>query len=253
MGARPNLCYTYNGVTNPHPAGWRVSREKLAQMDAEGRIVWRDGKRPLRKTYADEYPGKPVGSLWDDIPIAAGKERTGYPTQKPLRLLERIITASSNQGDMVLDPFCGCATACIAAERLERRWAGIDVSPKAADLVKSRLSEEVRLLWQGTARTDVPLRTDLGVVPPYNSRANKQHLFGEQEGHCNGCRQSFEYRHLEVDHIIPVVDGGTDHRSNLQLLCGACNRTKGTRSQEWLLKCLIDKGWVRREVAATGT
>ena len=120
MGARPNLCYEYKGVRNPHPSGWRVSKEKLIEMDNEGRIIWRRGKRPLRKSYADEYKGKPIGSLWTDIPNASGKEYTGWPTQKPLALLHRIIEASSEKGNIVLDPFCGCATACVAAEQLDR-------------------------------------------------------------------------------------------------------------------------------------
>ena len=143
MGARPNLCYTYKGVTNPHPSGWSVSKERLEQMDKRGEIVWRHGKRPLRKSYLSAYRGKPINNLWLGIPIPRGQERTGYPTQKPLALLERIISASSKVGDMVLDPFCGGATTCIASERLERQWIGIDVSHKAYDLVKQRLNEEV--------------------------------------------------------------------------------------------------------------
>ena len=106
MGPRPNLCYEYNGVRNPHPSGWRVSKEKLQEMDARGEIIWRDGKRPLRKTYADSYAGKPVGDLWTDIPNLTNQvEKTGWATQKPLALLERIIKASSNPGDIVFDPF----------------------------------------------------------------------------------------------------------------------------------------------------
>lgn len=250
MGSRPNLCYTYNGVTNPHPSGWRVSKKTLAKMDKDNRIIWRTGKSPLRKTYADEYKGKPVGSLWLDIPIAAGKERTGYPTQKPLKLLERIILASSNPGDMVLDPFCGCATACIAAERTGRKWTGIDISSKAVDLVKDRLNSELGIFWRGAARTDIPKRTDLGKIPKYNSKKNKTWLYGQQHGYCHGCGHHFELRHLEVDHIIPKSKGGTDHRSNLQLLCSSCNRVKGNRPQEYLLKCLIDKGWKKNKILA---
>ena len=141
MGARPNLCYEYKDIKNPHPSGWRVSKERLIAMDKAGDIIWRIGKRPLRKSYADEYAGKPIGALWLDIPIAAGKERTGYPTQKPLALLNRIIQASSNESDVVLDPFCGCATACVAAEKLRRQWIGIDISPSAEDITKLRLDE----------------------------------------------------------------------------------------------------------------
>lgn len=250
MGSRPNLCYTYKGITNPHPSGWRVSKETLTKLDNEGRIIWRKGKTPLRKSYADEYQGQPVGSLWLDIPIASGKERTGYPTQKPLKLIERIITAASNSDDMVLDPFCGCATACIAAERTGRQWAGIDISPKAVDLVQDRLQTELGIFWQGAARTDIPIRTDLGKIPKYNSKENKTWLYGEQQGYCHGCGDHFEMRILEIDHIIPKSKGGTDHRSNLQLLCSHCNRVKGNRSQEYLLKCLTDKGWRKQTLVS---
>ena len=98
-----------------------------------------------RKQYLKESKGKPTSDFWYDIyPVnPASKERTGYPTQKPLALLERIIKASSNKGDFVLDPFCGCATTCVASEKLERKWIGIDVSHKAHDLVKERIAKEV--------------------------------------------------------------------------------------------------------------
>ncbi|MYD43792.1 MAG: hypothetical protein F4W90_07865, partial [Gammaproteobacteria bacterium] len=144
MGARPNLCYEYNGWRNPHPSGWRISRARLEEMDNRGEIIWRGSDRPLRKTFADTYHGTRYGNVWGDInPARKNTEATGYPTQKPLALLERIIKASSNEGDIVLDPFCGCATTCIAAERLERQWIGIDVSHKAYDLVRERLDKEV--------------------------------------------------------------------------------------------------------------
>ena len=122
-------------------------------------------------------------------------EWTGYPTQKPRALLERLIAASSNPGDMVLDPFCGCATACVAAERQGRQWIGIDLSPKATDLVRERLcgSEYGALFhWRWvTARTDIPQRTDIG--KPIHYRKQKHELFGRQEGFCNGCHEDFPY------------------------------------------------------------
>ena len=164
------------------------------------------------------------------------KERTGYPTQKPLALLERIIKASSNEGDVVLDPFCGCATACVAAEKLGRKWVGIDLSHKAVELVNMRLQDSMGNLFHNrlvTARTDIPRRTDIDV--PKNYRQNKHVLYGQQEGQCNGCRMDFPFKVFEVDHIIPRRRGGTDHMENLQLLCGHCNRIKGDRPQEYLL------------------
>ena len=142
MGPRPTLCYEYNGVRNPHPSGWRVSEARLKEMDDGGYIIWRDGgRRPLRKAYADEYLGTPIGNLWTDIHMAAGKERLGYATQKPRALLERIISISSDHGGLVLDPFCGCGTTVHAAQLLGRRWIGIDISGDAVDEIIDRLSE----------------------------------------------------------------------------------------------------------------
>ena len=117
-------------------------------------------------------------------------ERVGYPTQKPLALLERIISASSNPGDVVLDPFCGCATALIAAEKLERQWIGIDLSPVARTLVQRRMANELGFDSLGVIyRDDIPRRTDIDRPPPY--RTQKQTLFGIQEGICAGCKISF--------------------------------------------------------------
>ena len=182
--------------------------------------------------------GAVVGNVWSDIqPISAhANERTGYPTQKPLALLERIIKASSNEGDVILDPFCGCATACVAAERLGRQWVGIDLSPKAVDLVEYRLKQQEPgiALWASkvTLRTDIPRRTDIDAPIPY--RQNKHVLYGQQEGQCAGCRMDFPFKVFEVDHVIPQSRGGSDHLENLQLLCSHCNRLKGDRTQEYL-------------------
>ena len=160
-----------------------------------------------------------------------------------LALLERIIKASSNEGDIVLDPFCGCATACVAADNLGRKWVGIDISPKAVELVNMRLQQTMGSLFHHgyvTARTDIPRRTDIETPIPY--RQNKHVLFGQQEGLCNGCRTEFPFRIFEVDHIIPQSRGGTDHLENLQLLCPSCNRIKGDRPQEYLVARLAEIG-----------
>ena len=121
MGERPNLAYEYKGYRPRW--GWRKVREKVERLDEDDRLVWSGSGRPYVKRYLHEHPGSPVRDVVTDIPPASRGERTGYPTQKPLKLLERIIEASSNPGDMILDPFCGCATALVAAETLHRRWA----------------------------------------------------------------------------------------------------------------------------------
>jgi len=123
---------------------WRYSPEKLNELDAEGRIYWpKAGKYPKLKQYLSESGGKAVGDLWNDInPVGrTAQERLGYPTQKPEALLERIIKASSNEGDVVLDPFCGCGTTVAVAQRLKRRWIGIDITHLAINLIKRRLKK----------------------------------------------------------------------------------------------------------------
>lgn len=196
---------------------------------------WTAGQRR-----ADGSERDPKGKLPDDVwehhaimPWAS--ERTGYPTQKPLALLERIVLASSNEGGMVLDPFCGCATTMVAADRLDRQWVGIDISAKAAELVVQRVEADQGLWRNIVHRRDLPARTDLGPLPPYRSRENRQTLYGQQGGDCAGCGEHFLLRNLEVDHVIARAKGGTDHISNLQLLCGNCNRIKGDRGMEYLM------------------
>lgn len=232
---------TFNKQTEPYSDKSKHVAPRHSQL-VDGHLVQRyiGGKRE-----------KAMRDVWEISYLnSQAKERTGYPTQKPLAVLERIIKASSNEGDTVLDPFCGCATACIAAEQLGRQWTGIDISAKAADLVKLRMERELGLFYQGRHRTDNPKRTDLGKVLPYNDTKNKRYLYGEQGGYCNGCEHHFELRNFHVDHIIPQSKGGTDHISNLQLLCGACNSLKGDRPHEYLIACLTDKGWIKRKKAA---
>jgi len=139
---RPNLTYEWLGH-QPPANGWRYSTERMAELHDDGRIWYPDtkAKRPQLKRYLNEQPGVVVGNVWTDIsPInSRAAERLGYPTQKPLALLERILTASSNPGDVVLDPFCGCGTTVDAAQKLGRRWVGIDVTTLAVDLIDARL------------------------------------------------------------------------------------------------------------------
>ena len=143
-GARPNLCYEYNGYSAPVPTGWALSKEKLKRLDAEGDLEFIDDK-VFRKS---RPKGKKPSNLWlfDHIGGALGKERLGYPTQKPLALMERIIKASSNIGDTVLDPFCGCGTTLHAAESLERKWIGIDISKFSTGLIRRRIIDNFAYL-----------------------------------------------------------------------------------------------------------
>jgi DNA modification methylase len=138
-GAAPekrNPYYEFMGVKRY----WRFNRESMERLKREGRIVQTaPGRVPRHKRYLDEMPGVAIQNDWNDIRPVAGAESLGYQTQKPLALLERIIRSSTNEGDVVLDPFCGCGTAIEASQRLNRKWIGIDITNIATDLVKDRL------------------------------------------------------------------------------------------------------------------
>ena len=234
------------------PAGYKDMpvRERLDVLNKQGLIAWKKDGFPRFKRYLTSRSGTPLADLVTDIsPInSQAKERTGYPTQKPLALLERIIRASSNEGDVVFDPFCGCATALVSAETLGRQWVGIDLSSLAVQLVLSRLqkaADDGALLDSGRLpevhhRSDIPRRTDVGELPPY--KTHRHTLYGKQEGNCAGCQHHFPFRNLTVDHIVPRAKGGTDHLSNLQLLCNACNSTKGTMDQAAFVAKLHQQG-----------
>ena len=234
----------------PHislPENWETFkvREKLDYYDSVGLIYIppKHNAIPRFKRYLSATKGKSISDIQIDIPSIQGDsaEKTGYPTQKPVKLLERIITASSNEGDIVLDPFCGCATTCVAAEKLNRQWIGIDLSTKAVQLVRMRLEKEMGIFYDVIHRTDIPKRSEK--IPNY--RTHKHTLYGKQEGNCNGCKTQFPFRNMTVDHIIPQSKGGTDHIENLQLLCAACNSTKGKGTQEELIARLKEQGVLR--------
>ena len=176
---RPNLTYDYKGY-KPHANGWSISRGLMEQWDAEGRLYFpksKDGRIRVKR-YLDEMHGTLVGNVWDDIePVnSQAAERLGYPTQKPLPLLERIIKASSNENDIVLDAFCGCGTALAAAQNLNRQWIGIDISPTACRVMAKRLRDVCRLRedethWRhgkGFVVRDLPWsEKQLRTIPPF--------------------------------------------------------------------------------------
>jgi DNA modification methylase len=177
-GAAPskgNPHYTVLGVDGY----WRYTQDKMEQFISEGRVaIPPNGKTPRYKRYLDESKGLPVGSVWDDInPInSQAKESLGYPTQKPLSLLERILNTSSKENDIVLDAFCGCGTALVSAQMLARQWIGIDVSPTACRVVAKRLRDVCKLpenekLWRldrGFVVRDLPRsEAELRRIPPF--------------------------------------------------------------------------------------
>ncbi|MDE0243181.1 MAG: DNA methyltransferase [Candidatus Kaiserbacteria bacterium] len=173
-------------------------------------------------------------------------ERTGYPTQKPLKLLERIIKASSDEDDLVLDPFCGCATALIAAEKENRKWIGIDLSPVARFLIRNRMRRETNLLdtYNPISRIDPPIRTDVQKDAKETKGETRQRLYIEQDKMCNGCFWNIPLHILNDDHKTPTSHGGQDVPDNIQLLCGTCNSIKGNRDMSYLHARLKELGYM---------
>jgi len=199
---RPNLVYEYKGYSPP-PKGWAVSRERMEEMEAEGRLYFPADKsrRIQRKRYLDELKGETVDSLWDDIPPinSQAAERLGYPTQKPEALLERIVEASTEEGDVVLDPFCGCGTAIAVAEKLHREWVGIDVTYLATHLIKSRLveafGEAIDFSVTGEPTTPADAAT-LAQEDPYQFEAWALGLVGARAAKKKGADQGIDGRLL---------------------------------------------------------
>lgn len=125
----PKDDYVYEFVIPYDGRYWGYSKANLIGFAKDGHLIHRKTGMPRLVQYADDMPGIALQDLWDDIPPVAGKQDLGYPTQKPVALLERIVTVASNEGDVVLDPFCGCGTTIHAAQKLKRQWLGIDVTP----------------------------------------------------------------------------------------------------------------------------
>ena len=215
----------------------------------------RENRRdPKHSDMVYEVTGQALDTVWDLKPVDPKdkRERVGYPTQKPLSLYERIIKASSNEGDVVLDPFAGCATTLVAAERLKRQWVGIDLWNKTRKVVVDRLSSEgiVDQYRSSISFHDdiifsnvVPERTDDGEYavpylrpkvmvkepegPKYTRHQMYEHLLDQHGSRCQGCDRIFDdSRYLELDHNTPRADGGINHISNRVLLCGPCNKLK---------------------------
>ena len=166
---RPNLTYEFLGIRRV----WRWTKDRMHAAHRAGLIVQsRPGAVPRIKRYLDEQRGKPMGDVWTDIPPLSShaNERLGYPTQKPVALLERIVRIASRPGDVVLDPFCGCGTTIEVAEALGRRWIGIDVAIRAVDVVKERLDEKfARRVWTEHGEpSDIEQAAHLAEARPYD-------------------------------------------------------------------------------------
>ncbi len=232
-----SVAFQFNVQYEPY-GDWIKKDYGYVDEETGKRWRWHTVKGNRYKVFLeDENRGVKLNDVWL-IPYigSTSKERTGYPTQKPLALLERIIKASSPLDGLVLDPFCGCATTCIAAELEGRQWVGIDVSSAAFRLVKERMKKEVPpdlVRGKPIYREDIPTRSDTNYkrTPTKN---DKDLLYGKQNGKCKGCSTLFDKQHLEIDHIIPQIHGGGSEIENLQLLCGHCNRLKGDRPMEYL-------------------
>ena len=257
--------FEFGGVVAP----WLYKKETLEQWQKDGLIVKTKTGGYRKKDYLCEREGKLVADIWVDNAVAPmqgkAKERADYPTQKPLALLHRIIKASSNKGDIVLDPFCGCATACVAAAELDRKWIGIDISEAAEERMRERMTDEqmskkgavlenVKESWAKAKIwhvDEIPEHKDpeskiLGPglpkrkldpgfdAPFHKTDANKAKLYHEQDGKC----RFYEFcghevgTNRDVDRIIPGKRGGQYVWDNVQLLCRDCNATRGPRTMQ---------------------
>ena len=259
-------------------------KEQSFTMGGGGSLATKNRVGDYRTGAAEQLAkGKIVEDYWTDVPsLSVSKERIGYPTQKPLALYERIIRASSKRGDLVLDPFCGCATTPVAAERLDRRWVGMDIWERAHDLVIARLVDEGlagpggesdRLLTKGdiTYTKEPPIRTDEGEVaaPHLQPVARRERARWERLSHreisailaeaqgdvegvvCAGCGRKLEREFMQLDHITPRSDRGANDITNRILLCQPCNGRKANRfTLSGLMRENRKIGWMRDEPVA---
>ena len=251
FGRKHDILLVYSKGRNP-TFNWDDMREEYAPNSN-----WVKNAESYNDDYRPNTRGKLMHDVWRMPTINnMAKERTGYPTQKPLALYERIIKASSNEGDMVLDPFCGCATTPIAAERLRRQWVGMDLWDGAYDIVKQRMDDNMQLLADPNPRIifwdkeqqGLPIRTDGGEDAPafvlelrerypkerWQTLSHKEmrdilvKAQASATGHvnCAGCGISLPAEYFELDHITPRAEGGENWITNRVLLCSPCNRIK---------------------------
>jgi site-specific DNA-methyltransferase (adenine-specific) len=239
--------YEWHGVRPYKGRYWAYSKAKMEQFEQGGRLVYTSTGMPRYKRYLDEMPGVPLQDLWNDITPTGGNERLGYPTQKPLALLDRIIEASSNPGDVILDPFCGCGTAIASAQKLGRKWIGIDITHLSIALQKYRLEA----MFPGTKFKVVGEPKDIGAARQLASEDRYQFQWwalslirarplGGQEGSREGKKGSDK----GIDGVIAFIDDNTGKakRVLVQVKSGHVNSSH--------IRDLV--GTVQREQAAIG-
>lgn len=233
---RPNLTYEWHG----HVRVWRWTRQKMQELHDQGRLIYTRSGLPRFKRYLDEMKGTPVTSIWIDIPPinSQAQERLGYPTQKPQALLERIINASCPKDGIVLDPFCGCGTTVHAAQKLGRRWIGIDVTYLAINLIKRRLrdafGEDVQFEEMGQP-TDFESAKRLAEMDKWQFQQwalSIIHARPRHEGEGKGADRGVDgllYFYESKDDRRPIlvqVKGGSVKRDDVATLLGDVNNQK---------------------------
>ncbi len=235
--------YTWRGVTPPPSRCWAKTQENMDKLEAEGRIHWpkKKGGMPRLKLYPEDMPGVPIQDIWPDIRTMhnLSAERLGYPTQKPEGLLDRIIKSSSDEGDLVLDPFCGCGTAIAVAEKLKRRWIGIDITYLAINLVQRRLLDafhnDLSPYEIIGAPTDLASAEALKEISPHqfewwavdlvNARPAKDHKKGADTG-IDGYINFFDDKSGQAKQVIVQVKSGYIGVNHVRDLKGVLEREK---------------------------
>jgi DNA modification methylase len=210
--ARPNLVYEYKGYKPLY--GWMMEREKLEDFDNNDKLFFTKNGKPRRKNFLKDYPGTEVDNLWVDIQPLGQKqvESLGYPTQKPVALLERIIKASSNEGDLVADFFCGCGTTIAAANKLNRNWIGADISHLAIRLILKRLTDPIKDEGKKKFLSDIEINGFPKDVDSAKQLAKSDKLLEKKSKH-----GAFDFQHWVVEFMLggirnpkEIADGGWD-------------------------------------------
>ena len=257
------FCYAKKKGKHTFKSNARTNRIPFSEMSLQMHFKHKDekGRRYRIRTingkeyfyYADE--GRFRGNIWDDIPSMqcnspVMKETIGYPTQKPLNLLNRVIQTSSNENDIVFDPFAGCATALEAAFKNNRQWVGADISFMSAVLLRFRiwrigdLENDQFCPYRASSKIP-PARDDIVREEEYYSTQEiakrvpvrkwyGEKLYVEQHGKCKKCGEHEKFKAMDVDHIQPLSKGGNNDLNNLQLLCRQCNARKGNKIDKLL-------------------